>query len=248
MKKLAEAAAEIEDSSANEERRLRAELLHDEFKREAACIRATLSKESVEKVVKTLRELEKAGFQPKIIQATELSQEAAKRLEDLKAEIKELAESNADKLKGQEVGFGFNWVAAVEELEPKKAEALALGCTVEEITEIIKKATGAQQEQEEDDDDKTVGSEEEENNIEKEPAKDNFEEIVPFFQAADTERLTSMEARMERREASEAGTKLRLAGLPPCDDALGAANIEAEIWKISRRLRRTLTRSAPASR
>ena len=37
---------------------------------------------------------------------------------------------------------------------------------------------------------------------------------------------------MERREASEAGTKFRLAGLPPCDDTLGAAKIEAEIWKI----------------
>ena len=232
IKKLEEAAAEVEDPSASEERRLRAELLHDEFKREAACIRATLSKDSVAKVVKTLRELEQAGFQPKILQATELSQEATKRLEDLKAEIKELAESNANKLKGQEVGFGFNWVAAVEELEPKKAEALALGCTVEEITKIIKKATGAQQEQEEDEDDETVGSEEEENNSEKESAKDNFEETVPFLQAADPERLTSMEARMERREASEAGTKLRLAGLPPCDDTLGAAKIEAEIWKI----------------
>ena len=59
---------------------------------------------------KTLREMEKAGFQPKIMQATELSQEAAERLEDLKAEIKELAESNAEKREGREVGHGFNSV------------------------------------------------------------------------------------------------------------------------------------------
>ena len=127
VKKLAEAPAEIEDPTADAERKLRAELLHDEFKREAVRIRATLSRDAVEKVAKTLRELEKAGFQPTIMQATELSQEAAKRLEDLKVETKELAESNAEKLRGQEVGRGFNWVAEVEELEPKKAEALALG-------------------------------------------------------------------------------------------------------------------------
>ena len=95
-KKMAAAAAEEE---------AKAESLHEEFEREAARIRTTLSRGAVEKAAKTLREMEKAGFQPRTMQPTELSQEATERLEDIKAEIKELAEDKPNLFGLNSTGF-----------------------------------------------------------------------------------------------------------------------------------------------
>ena len=96
-------------------------MLNDEFRREAEEVRKTLSQEAVAKVTSTLRELEKIEYQPRITQAPELSREASERLEILKEEVRKL-KNNGEALRKQEVGAGFNWIAAVEELEPRRAE------------------------------------------------------------------------------------------------------------------------------
>ena len=126
----------------------RAESLHEEFEREAARIRNTLSRDAVEKAAKTLREMEEAGLQPRTMQPTELSKEAAERLEDIKTAI--IFGLNAT---------GFSWANSVG-LDWIKAEALALSGNAEEFIEIIKVATEAPQKQDEEDNDKTISPEE----------------------------------------------------------------------------------------